>query len=242
MLATSASTAPEALHLLAKRSFDIALIDYQMPDMNGVALAREIRKTVQIPLVLLSSSGEVITGEDALLFQAQVLKPLKHALLFSAILRLTGAKRSDPQPVPAKRFDAELAVRIPLRILLAEDNLTNQKVGLKMLSRFGYTADLAGNGQQAAKIAAESTYDLVLMDIQMPEMGGIESLRVIRLQQGAKCPFIVALTAEALEGDRERFLGLGFDDYLTKLLKPGALREMLLSVSLQLAVLASPLP
>ena len=230
MLTVSASTAAEALHWLRKRTFDIALVDYQMPDMDGVALAREIRKVSQIPLLLLSSSGEVISGEDALLFQAQILKPLKHALLFSAIVRLTGTKQNDPLPVVKKHYDAELGANKPMRILLVEDNSINQKVGLKMLSQFGYTADLAGNGRQAADMAIKSEYDLILMDIQMPEMDGMESLRLIRQQLGDKCPYIVALTAEALEGDRERFINLGFSNYLSKPLKPTPLRDMLLSV------------
>ena len=230
MLTESVPTAGDALNLLRRKAFDIALVDFQMPDVDGVTLAKQIRKISQMPLMLLSSSGETITGEDALLFQAQLLKPIKHSLLFAAILRLTGTKRNDPAPPPKKHFDRELAANNPLRILLAEDNAINQKVVLRMLSQFGYTADLANNGRQALQISTSSVYDLILMDIQMPDMDGIEASHQIREQLGESCPLIIALTTEALEGDRERFLADGFDGYLSKPLQPLALREMLVQV------------
>ena len=100
-----------------------------------------------------------------------------------------------------------------------------------MLSQFGYTSDLANNGRQAVQICTSKTYDLVLMDIQMPDIDGLEASRLIREQLGEECPAIVALTAEALEGDRERFLADGFDGYLSKPLQALALREMLVRIS-----------
>ena len=126
-----------------------------------------------------------------------------------------------------KRFDSTLGARFPLRILLAEDNVVNQKVGLMMLGNLGYQADLAGNGLQVLKAIEKSTYDLVFMDIQMPEMDGIEAARELREKLGNRCPLIVALTADALEGDREKFLQLGFDNYLSKPLSPENLQRML---------------
>ena len=236
MLTESVATADDALDLLRQKTFDLALVDFQMPGVDGVTLAKEIRKISQMPLVLLSSSGETIIGEDGLLFQSQLLKPIKHSLLFSAILRLTGTKRNDPAPPPQKHFDRDMAAHNPLQILLAEDNAINQKVALKMLSQLGYIADLANNGQQAVQIGISKAYDLILMDIQMPDIDGMESSRQIREQLGEKCPVIVALTAEALEGDRERFIADGFDEYLSKPLQAAALREMLVRVSLRLAV------
>jgi signal transduction histidine kinase/DNA-binding response OmpR family regulator len=230
MLADAASSGQEALQLLAHKTYDIALIDFQMPDMDGVSLAREIRKTSAMPLMLLSSSGEVMANEDSLLFQAQLLKPLKHSLLFAAILKMTGTIRSNPLPPAHKHFDSGLAVNSPLRILIAEDNTINQKVGLKMLAQLGYTAEVVGNGRLALEAATRSAYDLILMDIQMPEMDGVESSSRIRDQLGGNCPFIVALTAEALEGDRERFLAAGFGGYLSKPLQAKALQAMLKSV------------
>jgi signal transduction histidine kinase/DNA-binding response OmpR family regulator len=227
MLATSAATAQEALEQLAERTYDIALIDGELPDMDGIALARKIRETRALPLVLLSSSDEVGGRNGSALFQAQILKPIKHSLLFATILRLTGAKRPGETRATPKHFDSGLAARNPLRILLVEDNAINQKVGGKMLGQLGYTADVAHNGREAVDAVAATAYDLVLMDIQMPEMDGLEAVKVIRERMRARAPFLVALTAEALEGDRERFLASGFDDYLSKPLQAGALQDVL---------------
>jgi signal transduction histidine kinase/DNA-binding response OmpR family regulator len=231
MLSESASNADEALDLLRRKSFDIALVDFQMPGIDGLTLAKSIRQISPIPLMLLSSSGELINGEDSKLFQAQLIKPLKHSLLFSSILRLTGAKKPEPTLQPVKHFDGELSSKNPLRILLAEDNAVNQKVVLKMLSRWGYTADVASNGRQAMQMGTSRNYDLILMDIQMPEMDGVESMRQIRGLLGERCPVIVALTAEALEGDRERFMAEGFSGYMSKPLQAQDLQKMLGHVS-----------
>jgi signal transduction histidine kinase/DNA-binding response OmpR family regulator len=231
MLSTTASTAREALDRLADLTYDIVLLDDQMPDLDGVSLARQIRTIGTVPLILLSSSGEMLRGADANLFQAQIFKPIKHSLLFATILRLTGAKKpSAATGTLRKHFDSKMAAEHPLRILLAEDNPINQKVGRKMLGQLGYNADLAGNGREAVQAVAETIYDLVLMDIQMPEMDGLEAMRTIREQMGPRIPYLVALTAEALEGDRERFLASGFDNYLSKPLKAAALQDLLRSV------------
>jgi signal transduction histidine kinase/DNA-binding response OmpR family regulator len=231
MISTSVATAREALERLTERTYDIVLLDYQMPDLDGVSLARQIRTISSVPLVLLSSSGEMLRGADASLFQAQIFKPIKHSLLFATILRLTGAKKpTAPTGTLRKQFDSRMAAQHPLRILLVEDNPINQKVGRKMLGQLSYTADLAVNGLEAVNAVAETSYDLVLMDIQMPEMDGLEAMRLIRDRMGAHAPYLVALTAEALEGDRERFLASGFDNYLSKPLKAGALQDLLRSV------------
>jgi CheY-like chemotaxis protein len=124
-----------------------------------------------------------------------------------------------------------MATRHSLRILLAEDNSVNQQVGLLMLSRLGYHADLARDGQQVLHAVEKTQYDLILMDIQMPNMDGIDAARLIRKKLGAKCPSIFALTAEALEGDKQRFLGLGFDGYLSKPLLTHTLQDTLRAVT-----------
>jgi CheY-like chemotaxis protein len=123
-----------------------------------------------------------------------------------------------------------MASKYPLRILLAEDNTVNQHVGLLMLSRLGYVADLAQDGQQAVKAIERAEYDLILMDIQMPDMNGIDAARVIREKLVPKCPSIFALTAEALEGDKQRFLSLGFDGYLSKPLQTHTLQEAIKTI------------
>ncbi len=232
MRSAVASNAGEALERLRERTFDLVLLDYQMPDMDGVTLAKEIRQGHDVPLVLLSSSGETVRGPDGALFQAQLLKPLKQSQLLAVILRVTGA-RKPTSPLPSlavKHFDSTMGAEHPLRILIAEDNPINQKVGRKMLEQLGYAADLARNGREALEALRETTYDLVLMDIQMPEMDGLEATRLIRAAMGPQAPYLVALTAEALEGDRERFLASGFDNYLSKPLKAAALQELLRAV------------
>ncbi len=183
-----------------------------------------------MPLILLSSSGETITGPEASLFQMQIPKPIKHSTLFNALLKITGVETRPAIKTSEKKFDPEMGATHPLRILLAEDNSVNQKVGLLMLSRLGYAADLAKNGLQAVAAVDQASYDLILMYIQMPEMNGIEASRLIREKLGAKCPVLIALTAEALEGDKQRFINLGFNGYLSKPLQVPALVEVMKSI------------
>jgi len=227
MTPTSTSSGREALEKLAQHQFDVALLDFQMPEMDGVTLAQELHKQVQIPLVLLSSSGEMVIGEEAKLFQFQISKPVKYSQLLNALLRIAGVVGKQMQKAPEKKLDSGLAAKNPLRILLAEDNPVNQKVGRMILSRLGYTADLATNGLRALEAIEKTQYDLILMDIQMPEMNGIEAATIIRQKLGTRCPPIFALTAEALEGDKERFLELGFDGYLSKPLQASTLQNVL---------------
>ena len=235
MQAASAANAKEALALVAGKRFDLGIIDSQLPDMDGITLAHEIHKKRQIPLILISPAKIELSAEESVLFQAQVLKPIKHSLLFPLILRLTGARGSTPVAATPKRFDETLGQAKPLRILLAEDNPVNQKVGLRMLARFGYSADLAGNGREAFEAATKSTYDLILMDIQMPDVDGIEALRMIKEALGKKSPVMVALTAEALEGDENRFIERGFDSYLSKPLQVAKLEKLLTETADRLA-------
>jgi CheY-like chemotaxis protein len=239
MKPTSSSGGAEALKKMAKHNFDVVLIDFQMPDMDGVTLARELRKRTPTPLILLSSSGETIAGEDAHLFHIQIPKPIRHSALFNALLNIIATEPRQPLRAAEKKFDPTMASEYPLRILLAEDNSVNQQVGLLMLSRLGYTADLAPDGQRALDAAETAEYDLILMDIQMPNMNGIDAARLIREKLGAKRPSIIALTAEALEGDKQRFLDLGFDGYLSKPLQSQSLHETLKTVTTQAAVVAS---
>jgi CheY-like chemotaxis protein len=238
MKSFSASRGAEALRKMAEQNFDVVLLDFQLPEMDGVALAREIRRHSQTPLILLSSSGEIITGEEAQLFETQIPKPIKHSSLFNALLDILGTEPRQLHTVE-KKFDSTMAIKRPLRILLAEDNPVNQQVGLLMLSRMGYTADLAKDGQLALDAAEKTPYDLILMDIQMPNMNGIDAARLIREKQGENCPSIFALTAEALEGDKQRFLALGFDGYLSKPLQTQTLQETLLTIGAVVSVSAS---
>jgi signal transduction histidine kinase/DNA-binding response OmpR family regulator len=228
----AAASAAEALDHVGHHSFDVALLDLQMPDVDGIGLARELkRRDPDLPLILLSSSGETEGGEAADLFAYQLSKPIKQSLLFDAIQHALGRSVRQAKALPAQIFDKGLAEQWPLRILLAEDNLVNQRVGLAILARMGYHADLVGNGLEAIEALERREYDLVLMDIQMPEMDGVEAVKEILERFGARQrPYLVALTANALDGDRERFLAAGFDAYLSKPIQPPLLEELLRTI------------
>jgi signal transduction histidine kinase/CheY-like chemotaxis protein len=226
MTPVTVASGEEALQELERTTFDVILLDLLMPGLDGVETAREINRKSAAPIILLSSNGQVETGTNGRLFRFQIPKPIKQSVLFEALQQATGDDvRIAHQP--ARRFDATLAARHPLRILLAEDNAINQKVVLRMLEKMGYHADVAANGFQVLEAVDRATYDLILMDVQMPEMGGVEATQRLREKLQDKRPFVVALTAEALEGDRDRLLRLDFDGYLSKPLRPEELAELL---------------
>jgi CheY-like chemotaxis protein len=231
MNSMTAAAGAEAMERLAQYPFTLALLDLNMPGMDGIALAREMRKRKPtLPMVLLSSSGEILVGEEAELFQFQVPKPIKHSQLYNALVKITGVATGQTVKTREKKLDAAMAETHPLRILLAEDHVVNQKVQMLMLSRLGYAADLAVNGKRAVEAVEKATYDVVLMDVQMPEMNGIDATSMIRKKLGENCPVIFALTAEDLEGETKKFLDLGFDGYLRKPLQAILLQELLKTV------------
>jgi signal transduction histidine kinase/DNA-binding response OmpR family regulator len=228
----------EALALLdAAERFDVAVLDQVMPDMDGLTLAREIRRRRdehELPLVLLTSLGRRREMRDAGEFAVQLAKPLKPSQLYDALLTIFSERAGVPEPVP--EVDAVDAVeasvaRSPLRILLAEDNAVNRKVALALLDRLGYQADVAGNGIEALAALERQPYDVVLMDVQMPEMDGLDATRRIRERWPPETrPRIVALTANALVEDREACFAAGMDDYVAKPIRPEALAEALRQV------------
>jgi CheY-like chemotaxis protein len=224
----------EALRWLdAGDDFDLAILDMHMPEMDGATLARRIRETGhRLPLVLFSSLGRKEAAAEGL-FAATLAKPLRQSQLFDTLVTLLGADAA-PRPVEKAKptLDAQMAERHPLRILLAEDNVVNQKLALRLLAQMGYRADLAANGIEAVESVERQPYDLVLMDVQMPEMDGLEASRRItaRYKPGER-PRIVAMTANAMAGDREACLAAGMDDYLTKPIRVEALVQVLANVA-----------
>jgi CheY-like chemotaxis protein len=198
---------------------DVALLDYQMPVMDGIALARAIRELpgLRTPaLILLSSIGHSLPPEHALAgFAAILAKPLRLSQLQDRLCEIVGFP--DAARLPADPSPGPPASPVPLRILVAEDNAANQTVALRLLERLGYQADVAATGREALERVAASPYDVVLMDVQMPEMDGLEAARAIcaRWPSGER-PRIIAMTAEAMEGDREACLAAGMDDYVVK--------------------------
>jgi len=206
-----------------------------MPEMDGLTLAGHIhQRRPKLPLVLFSSLGRREAGDTQGLFTAYLSKPLRQSHLFDTLAGLFSPNDAAKAVVTTvkPKMDAGMAKRHPLRILLAEDNVVNQKLAMRLLQQMGYRADLASNGVEAVESVARQVYDVVLMDVQMPEMDGLEAARQITTRwQNLERPRIVAMTANAMQGDREACLAAGMDDYITKPIRVDQLVEALNNVS-----------
>jgi CheY-like chemotaxis protein len=222
-------SAAAALGLIAAgERFDVAVLDMLMPDMDGLALAREIRREArELPLILLTSVGRLPEARAAAEFGAQLAKPIKASQLYNALLGVVARPVELPRVAEPALDDGERAAS-SLRILLAEDNAVNQKVALALLQRLGYRADVAWNGLEALAALERQPYDVVLMDVQMPELDGLDATRRIceRWPSGVR-PRIIAMTANALLEDREACFAAGMDDYLAKPIRPEELAAAL---------------
>ena len=240
MIPRGAYSAAQALEWLkAGEQFDLAILDMQMPGMDGLMLAAEIRKLPSakaMPLVLLTSMGVRADAPEFAQagFSTCLTKPIKPAQLHEVLIRvISGVKaQAKKAPVPSK-LDPAMSQRLPLRVLLCDDNTINQKVGLRLLQQMGYKPDLAANGVQALAALNCQAYDLIFMDVQMPEMDGLEATRTIRERQRTRqnpnyksSIIIVAMTANAMNGDREKCLAAGMDDYLPKPVRPEDIRTV----------------
>ena len=229
-----AASATEALTVLdGDRLFDAAVLDLHMPRMDGVQLAQQIRWLCPgtLPaLVLLSSSGQRqgSTPEQGL-FAAQLAKPVRHSQLFDTLARVLHVELgASPPSDSSRRLDPALAQRLPLQILVVEDSPINQRLAVGILAKMGYASDVASNGVEAVERIRGKSYDLVFMDLQMPQMDGLEATRrVIAEFAGRKRPRIVAMTANALTGDRDRCLEAGMDDYIAKPVLPVDMQAMI---------------
>jgi CheY-like chemotaxis protein len=239
LVVTEAARAVEALELLRREPpFDIALLDHCMADADGIALAREMRNITgraTPPLIFLPSIAfnEQLDPPTRELFRAIVPKPIHFSQLFDAMGEVFGEAVSDAAPAAAATIvEPPLGETHPLRILLAEDHPVNQKVALKLLKQMGYRADVASNGLEVLDALGRQTYDVVLMDVQMPLLDGLEAARRIRAEvPGGTQPRIIAMTANAMEGDREKCLEAGMDEYLSKPIRVPQLRAALAQVS-----------
>jgi len=222
----------EALEWLKSgEPFELAILDLQMPEMDGIMLTHEIRKLrdeKSLPIILLTSLGRREIGAEDLEFAAYLTKPLKPSALYDALAGMFARNIIAPKIDAAKPvMDTELGRKHPLRILLAEDNAVNQKLALRILEQMGYRADVASNGIEAVESIERQTYDVILMDVQMPEMDGLDATREIRKLANAIQPHIVAMTANALEGDREMCLAAGMNGYISKPIRVNELVEAL---------------
>jgi PAS domain S-box-containing protein len=210
----------EALALIeAGEPFDVAVLDMMMPEMDGLVLAEEIRSRrseEELPLLLLTSLGRLPQVQSSSVFSAQLAKPLKASQLYNMLLHLLMAGGSEEETAEVATGGKQESAS-SLRILLAEDNPMNQKVALRLLERLGYTADVAANGLEALAALERRPYDVVLMDVQMPELDGLDaSRRICEQWPPERRPHIVAMTANALAEDREACFAAGMNDYVAK--------------------------
>lgn len=237
LLPTLVPSAQTALDLMVQQRFDLVLSDMQMPEMDGVQLTELIKQRhPQTPVVLLSSVGDETKQRYAHLFSAILTKPVKMQPLCKAML---SAMVDQPQPQQKEQLAAGLlseafAHQHPMRILLAEDNLINQKLILRILSKLGYQAQSALNGLDVMSLLDHHTFDMILMDIQMPGMDGLETTQMIRSSEIIPQPIIIALTANAMAEDKERCISAGMDDYLSKPVNMDLFLEALMRASAQI--------
>ncbi|WP_235107759.1 response regulator [Acaryochloris sp. 'Moss Beach'] len=206
-----------ALELLtADHSFDLAVLDMQMPEMDGLTLAGQIREQLaDFPLVMLSSLGkdELLQQQKNINFAAILNKPIQQSRLHDVLANIFG----EPTEPEEQQPEMERVSPDSLSILLAEDVAVNQKVALLILKQLGYSADVASDGHEVLAALKRQTYDIVLMDVHMPEMDGLTAAATIQQEwEPEDRPHIIALTANAMQGDRERCLAVGMQDYVSK--------------------------
>jgi two-component system sensor histidine kinase/response regulator len=218
---TLAPTGVEALNILATdQQFDLILTDMQMPLMDGLTLAQEVKKRYSlIPIILLSSIGDEFSAAYKQLFSSVLTKPIRQQVLCKHIINgLEKQKASREEVTVQERLPRDFSEKYPLRILVAEDNVFNQQVIMHVLNRMGYQPKLVENGELAVATLRSSPYDLILMDMQMPEMDGIEATRIIRQTLPVQ-PVIIALTANTMHGDEDKCMSAGMNDYISKPVK-----------------------
>ena len=233
--ATCAAGAQEALEKLqdaASDRFDVVIMDMHMPGMNGITLAKVIKADPRLSrarLIILTSLGHLMDDQqlERLGIDACLVKPVKQARLYEC---LTGRNHLPHKPAQDVAAPVSAVPVETLRVLLAEDNIINQKVAVAQLRKLGYTPDVVGNGLEALEAAKRTHYDIILMDCQMPEMDGYEASQQIRLREkneGSKPVYIIAMTANAMQGDREKCLQASMNDYLSKPVKDSDLKAAL---------------
>ena len=275
MIPVEADGSQQALALVnSAPGFDVAIVDRQLPGTHGANFGAELRKQPNhrpLPLVVLNAVGSALDSSETLPNCVYLNKPVKLAQLQAALVQL----KSGTKLVPAKksptssRLDSTMAQRWPLRILLTDDNVINRKVALRLLHQLGYKADAANNGLEAIRAVEQKPYDVIFMDVQMPELDGLEATRRIRRRQQeargnaergtgsaeseiprsafpvphlARPIAIIAMTANAMQGDRDKCVAAGMDDYLPKPVRPEALQAMLEQHATRLLKTAAPLP
>jgi signal transduction histidine kinase/CheY-like chemotaxis protein len=234
---TPCRSGEEAIKIANTSKFDYIITDMMMPGMDGLETAKKLKETTNnlTPIILLSSAGSInpkYIGQDRLL-AVNLLKPLRMHQFHQVLMNLSGpadGKKAGVPQTPVNKEPENLYERIPISILVVEDNAVNQKLLLIMLQKMGYKADLAANGLEAIDSVQRQPYDLVFMDVFMPEMDGLEATRQIRKLELKSQPIIVALTANAMAGEKERCIEAGMDDFLVKPFKQADLAKTIMEM------------
>jgi signal transduction histidine kinase/DNA-binding response OmpR family regulator len=218
--ALTAESAVDALIMMENTSFDLIITDMDMPQIDGHAFATTVReKYPSTPIILLTSVGEERTHIQSGLFASVLTKPVKQNVLCAQVVNhLRHQHTASHTSKPKSLLPDNHAAQFPLQVLIVDDNLINQKLTGKIFSKMGYEPDMAGTGLHALELISAKSYDLVMMDVQMPELDGMETTRIIRSSE-KKQPTIIAMTANAMEKDREACLDSGMDDYMSKPIK-----------------------
>ncbi|MCK9616231.1 MAG: response regulator [Lentimicrobiaceae bacterium] len=219
IIPTLAASAKEALCILSEdETFDLAILDMQMPEMDGVELAKLMKSQIQtqsLPLILLTSMGNLDSIPNGI-FDAKLSKPIRMSTLFDYVLKTISNSKNKKNNPHSFEFNKCLAAMLPIKILIAEDNLINQKLVISLLGKMGYRVDAVSNGKEAVESLRRQHYDIVFMDIQMPEMNGIDATKAILDNSNGNNPNIIAMTANVMQGDKEKCIEAGMVDYLSK--------------------------
>jgi signal transduction histidine kinase/CheY-like chemotaxis protein len=225
MLPVCADSGKQALEILSKNhAFGLLLIDMQMTEMNGLQLAKSAKQQyADIPVILMNQIGNDAYQQEPGLFASVLTKPLRQFMLRDHILGVFAPLDTNKQQSAGPALSEDFAAQYPLRILVAEDNVINQKIAMKVLTKLGYQPALANNGKEVMEMVGQENYDIILMDVQMPEMNGLEATKMIRICLETQ-PVIIAMTANVMQGDRDVCIQAGMDDYISK---PIDLKELL---------------
>ena len=220
MTASEAGSGKQALEILSgKPDLDLIITDLQMPEMDGITLTESIKKSYpDTPIMLLNSTGDEDCKKHPELFSSVISKPIRRHILKEqviSLIRQTGKVTLMNDHSNKQKLSADFAKQYPLSILIAEDNLMNQKIAGKILNKLGYEPKMTNNGKEVLEEVSNKYYDLIFMDVQMPEMDGLEATKMIRVCLSNQ-PVIIAMTANTLQGDREECLSAGMDDYIAK--------------------------
>jgi CheY-like chemotaxis protein len=222
----------EALEILnGDTEFNLVLTDLKMPDIDGIALAKAIKNNFAgLQVILLCYKGYDLSKKFPGLFAAILTKPIKQHLLFKEVNAVLKNEKSLSEQKNTHLLDSHFSAQYPFEILVVEDNPVNQKIIQRVLNKLGYETGLAANGIEALRMMDSKLYNLIMMDVQMPEMDGLEATR--RIRRGTyRQPYIIALTANAMPEDRDICLKAGMDDYLAKPMELDKFMEALRNAS-----------